>query len=175
MDSHGHVVADTHNGSEGVGTETQMSVLTHDLEALAFLLHGIGVVAEAVNDDLGGLDLAGLTSALALDEDTLGADAGTGGDVLEGEGGGTVLDTGSDGDSGGIDDYLDVLDGGTIVESDEVHRLGRAMGTYPAHDGDFLPIFSAFQHFNYLCSFHFSFIVSGAYGAYGANEANGAR
>ena len=169
MDGHGHVVADAHNGSEGVGTETQMSIFTHDLEALAFLLHGIGVVAEAVNDDLGGLDLAGLTSALALDEDTLGADAGTGGDVLEGEGGGTVLDTGGNSHSGGIDDYLDVLDGGTIVESDEVHRLGRAMGTYPAHDGDFLPIFSAFQHFNYLCSFHFSFIVSGANGAYGAN------
>ena len=60
-----------------------MCDFAHDLEALSLLLHGVGVVAEAIDHKACGLNFAGLSCALALYEDALGADAGTCRDVLQ--------------------------------------------------------------------------------------------
>ena len=57
VDSHRHVVADTHHGTKGIGTETHVGILTHHLETLTFLLHGVVVTTETINFDSGSLDL----------------------------------------------------------------------------------------------------------------------
>jgi hypothetical protein len=59
-----------------------VGILTHDLEGLPLLLHGIFVVAETIDFYALGLDLTSLASTLALNEGTDGTDAGTGGDIL---------------------------------------------------------------------------------------------
>ena len=144
VDGHGHVVANAHNGTEGVGAQAQMGVLAHGLERLALLLHGIGIVAETIDLEPGGLDLAGLTGALTLNQNALGTNAGAGCDVLE------QLFV----ELRRVDDHLNVVDGGTVVEGNEVDGLRRTVGTYPALHADFLAEFCAFQHINYPCTFH---------------------
>ena len=56
VDGHCHVVADAHNSTKGVGTQTHVGVLTHHLKALTLLLHRIVVATQAVNLETGGLD-----------------------------------------------------------------------------------------------------------------------
>ena len=130
----GHVVAYAHDGTKGVGAQTQVSVLAHDLEGLSFFLHGIVGGAGAVDFDGVGLDFRSLPCGGALDESADNGDAGTGGDELEGFGGDdTVAALGATRGSArssargtahltgiGADDNLDVLDGGTVVESNEI-------------------------------------------------------
>ena len=83
VDSHRHVVADTHHGTKGVGTETEVSILTHVLEALSLLLHWIVAAAETVDFDAFALNLNTLTGTLALYQGTYYADAGTSGNLAE--------------------------------------------------------------------------------------------
>ena len=83
VDSHRHVVADTHHGTKGIGTETEVSILTHVLEALSLLLHWIVAAAETVDLNAFALDLNALTSALALYQSTYYADAGTSSNLAE--------------------------------------------------------------------------------------------
>ena len=45
---HSHIVAYTHNGTECIGAQTQVSVLSHVLKRLALLLHRIIAAAESV-------------------------------------------------------------------------------------------------------------------------------
>ena len=83
VDSHRHVVADTHHGTKGVGTKTEVSILTHVLEALSLLLHWIVAAAETVDFDAFALNLNTLTGTLALYQGTYYADAGTSGNLAE--------------------------------------------------------------------------------------------
>ena len=46
---HRHIVADAHNCPKGICTQAHVSVLTHLLERLSFLLHGVIVTAETIN------------------------------------------------------------------------------------------------------------------------------
>ena len=78
VDSHRHVVADTHHGTEGIGTETKVSILTHVLEALSLLLHRIVIAAETINFDGITLNLNSLSLALALHQSTDSTDTSTG-------------------------------------------------------------------------------------------------
>ena len=144
MDGHRHIVTDAHHSTKGVGTQAHMGILTHSLERLALLLHGVVVAAETIDLQLGGLDLTGLTSTLALYQHALGIDAGTCGDVLQ-----QLLVK-----LGGVNDNLYVLDGRTIVQRDEVDSLRTAMRAHPTLYANFLAIFCALQHINNLCSLH---------------------
>ena len=83
VDSHRHVVADAHHGTEGIGTETEMSILTHVLEALSLLLHRIVATAETVDFDAVALDFYTLSGTLAFNQSTHYADAGTSGDLTK--------------------------------------------------------------------------------------------
>ena len=83
VDSHCHVVTDTHHCTKGIGTETEMSILTHILETLTLLLHWIITAAESVNLYAFALDLYALTGTLALYQGTYYADAGTSGNLAE--------------------------------------------------------------------------------------------
>ena len=83
MDGDGHVMANAEDSTKSIGAQTQVSVLTHILEALSLLLHRIVAWATTVELQFGSLDLAGLSFALALDELTGSTDARTGSDALE--------------------------------------------------------------------------------------------
>ena len=84
VDSHCHVVADAHHGTEGVGAQAHVGVLAHIFEGLSLLLHGVVCAAGAVNGDGRGLYLHALSRALALYERAFNAEACAGGDLLEG-------------------------------------------------------------------------------------------
>ncbi len=76
-------MADTHHGTKGIGTETEVSILTHVLEALSLLLHRIVAAAETVNLDALALDLNTLSGTLAFYQRTYGADTSTGSNLTE--------------------------------------------------------------------------------------------
>ena len=122
VDGHGHVVAQTHDGAEGVGAQAQVAYLAQELHAVALLLQGVGVgVGLAIDDDVLGLHLDGLARALALDEVALHADAGTGGDALQ-----LILELGRVGDD------LDIVDNRAVVHGQEGDVLVAALGAHPA-------------------------------------------
>ncbi len=124
VDGHGHVVAQAHDGAEGVGAQAQVAYLAQELHAVALLLEGVGVgVGFAVDDDTFGLHLDGLARALALDELALHADAGTGGDALQ-----LFFEL------GGVGDDLYVVDDTTVVHGQEGDVLVAALGAHPAFD-----------------------------------------
>ena len=83
MYCHRHVMTDAHHGTESVGTQTHVGILTHILEALALLLHRIVAAAKTIHLEALTLNLYRLTGTLALNENTGGADARTCGDLLE--------------------------------------------------------------------------------------------
>ena len=81
--SHCHIVANAEHGTECVGAQTHVGVLTHIFECLALLLHGVIVGTCAVEHDVFALDFHTLTSALALYELTSGTDTCASGNVFE--------------------------------------------------------------------------------------------
>jgi len=83
VNSHRHVVADTHYGTKGIGTETEVSILTHVLEALSLLLHRIVAAAETVNLDALALDFNTLSGTLAFYQRTYGTNTSTGSNLTE--------------------------------------------------------------------------------------------
>ena len=144
MDGDGHVVTDTEDSTESVCTQAQVSVLAHILEALTLLLHGIVTRATSVELQLRSLDLAGLSFALALHELTGGTDARTGSDALE-----QLLIH-----RRGVNDNLNVLNGRTVVQGNEVHSLAATMRAHPAFDSHLFSKVGAPQGINHFCSTH---------------------
>ena len=61
MNSHSHIVADTHHGSESIGAQAHVGMLAHILEGLPLLLHGIVITAQAQHLNIGSLHLYSLT------------------------------------------------------------------------------------------------------------------
>ena len=115
-------MTDANNGAESVGTQAQVTVLAHVLEALPLLLHGVVAAAKAVYLKGLALHLDRLAGTLTLYQHTGGADAGSGGDVLEHLG--VKL--------GRVYHHLNVLDGRTVVECYEVDSLAAAVSTHPS-------------------------------------------
>ena len=146
MDSHRHIMTDTHYCTKGIGTQTHVRVLTHSLETLALLLHGVVVAAQAVNLKLCSLNLRRLTCALTLNQCTNGTNTGTCSDIFK-----QLLV-----ELGWVDYYLYVLDGRPIIEGDKVYGLRAAMRTHPTLHAYIFTIFCALQHINNLSTFHFS-------------------
>ena len=83
VDGNSHVVANAHHSTESIGTQTEVCILAHHLKRLAFLLHGISVIAETIDFQGLGLNLTALTSTLTLYQNTSGTDTYTSGNLLE--------------------------------------------------------------------------------------------
>ena len=113
VDGDCHVVADAHHGSEGVGAQTQMCVLAHVFETLPLLLHGIITAAKAIDLNLAALQFDTLSRSLALHKFAVDIYTRTGSYLLKQVG--VKL--------GWVNHHLYVLDGGAVVEGDEIHRL----------------------------------------------------
>ena len=113
VDSHRHIVTDAHHGTKGVGAQAQMSILAHILKALSLLLHRIIRTASAIDLNALALDFAGLSLSGALYQGADSTDAGAGRNEFE-----FFFFNNSR-----VNDHLHVLDGGTIVEGNEVHSL----------------------------------------------------
>ena len=145
VDGHGHVMTDTHHGTEGIGTQTHVGVLTHRLKRLSLLLHGVVVATESVDLDGLCLDLRRLSGSRRLDEFTRSTDAGTGSDLFQ------YLFT----HLSRIDHHLYVLDGRTVVQGDKVNGLRATVRAHPALHADVLTVFRALQHIDNFSSFHF--------------------
>ncbi len=122
VDSHRHVMADTHHSTKGICAETEVSVLTHILEALSLLLHRIVVAAETINLDAFALNLNGLSLTKTLHQSTHHADASTCGNLSE------LIGI----DLGWVDYYLNIINSRTIVKSDKIDCFATTMGTYPS-------------------------------------------
>ncbi len=144
MDGNGHVMADAEHCPEGVGAQAQMGILAHILEALSLFLHGIVGRTESIDFDFLALYLTSLPLALALHERTDHAKASPCGDTLERFG--IHL--------GGIDHHLDVVDGRTIIESDEIDRLTAAVRAHPTSHIDVFSQLGALECIGHSCSFH---------------------
>ena len=147
VDSHCHIVADTHHGTKGIGTQTHMSVLTHSLEALTLLLHRIIITTETINHQISGLNLAALSCTLTFHQCTLSTDTSTCSNIFQ-----QLLVK-----LRGVNHNLHIIDGRTIVQCNEVDCLGRTVCTHPTFHTNFLSVFRALQHVNDLDSFHCSF------------------
>ena len=83
MDGNGHVMANTHHGTKGVGAETQMSKLTHILKGLSLLLHRVVTAAQTIYFQLVTLNLNSLPCSLTFYQHTGGTDTSTGSDVFQ--------------------------------------------------------------------------------------------
>ena len=74
MDGDSHIVAYAHHGSEGVGAQAQMGVLTHIFEALSLLLHGVVAAAKTVDLNLAALQFDCLSGTLAFHQFAIDVD-----------------------------------------------------------------------------------------------------
>ena len=142
MDGHCHIVADTHHGTECIGAQTHMGMLTHVLECLALLLHGIVITAQTQHLNLLGLDLDSLTGADALDHGTLHAEAGTGGNLLHQ----LVAKLFK------VSHNLNILDCRAVIESNEIYALASTLCSYPTFDDNLLTVIGTFEKVNNPCS-----------------------
>ena len=110
VDGESHGVADAEDGAEGVRPEAHVRDAAEVLQGGVLLLEREAHrVAFADDLDLLGLDLHGLAAADGGDELALHGEGGAGGDALE-----ELLV-----EEFRVRDYLDVIDGGTVVEGDE--------------------------------------------------------
>ena len=142
MDSESHCVPDTEHCAESVGAEPHMGNRTEVLEGSILLLEREAHrIAFAIDFDLLCLDLYSLAAADRLHEVTLYRKAGAGGNLLE-----ELLV-----EEAGVCDYLDIIDGRTVVECDELNLFVSSLSPHPSFGKDFLA-WLAFQQVFYLCS-----------------------
>ena len=146
MDSHRHVVADTHYGTECVGAQAHVGMLAHILEGLSLLLHGIVGAAGAQHLNLSGLNLACLTGSGAFHQLARYGKAGAGGNLLEHVGVEVCL----------VAYNLYVLDGGAVIEGNEEDALAATLAAHPSVDKDVRTEIGTKERIGYFCSFHFS-------------------
>ena len=112
VDSEGHRVADAEDRTESVGPEAHVRDAPEILQRSILLLEREAHrVALADDLDLLGLDFHGLAAADGRDELALHSEGRAGGDALE-----ELLV-----EELGIRHDLDIVDGGTVVEGDELH------------------------------------------------------
>ena len=143
VDGKGQVVTDAEHGAKGIGAHAQVSLGAQELQRVAFLLHGIVVGTGAVNLDALGLDLNGLALALRLDEQTLDVQAGAcsdGTQLLLAE----LLE---------VNDNLQVVDGRSVVQCDELDELVSTAAANPALDTYLLTHQCGIKDINDFCSF----------------------
>ena len=124
VDGEGKSAAYTEHRAEGVGAGTQVSLLAQELKRVAFLLKRIGLrIGRSEHFEGLGLNLDGLTLALAIYKAPGDVDARTCGDRTK------IIFT----EEIHVEHDLHVADGGTIVEGHKLNMLVSAAGTDPAH------------------------------------------
>ena len=83
VDGHGHVMANTHDGTKNVGAKAQMGILAHIFESLPFLLHRIIATTKAIYRNLRTLYLRSLSLCRTLYERTCYTYASSSRDILQ--------------------------------------------------------------------------------------------
>ena len=127
MDAEGHGVADAGHGAEGVGAGAQVSELAEELQGVPLLLEGVFLGVRAAEElEAGCGDFVLLAAAWGVLEAAVGADAAAGGEGVDQGVVGAV----------GVDDDLEVGQGGAVVDLDEGDAAGGADGLHPALDVD---------------------------------------
>ena len=111
MDGNCHVVSDAENSTKCVGTQAEMSMLTHKLKALSFLLHWVIVRTSAKYLYFGCLDFTCLAFTGTLHEYTIHTETSACGDEFEH----FLIEFLY------ISNNLHVLNDGTIIECYEVY------------------------------------------------------
>ena len=139
-----HVVADSEYCAEGVGAQTHVGMLAHELEGLSLFLHRIVRAARAENFDIRGLDFAVLPGAYAFYKCSDNTEAGSRRDLFQNFFA-ELFDIGYD---------LHILDCGAVVECNEVDRLAAAAGTNPAFHVDCCSEFRTFKDVDNLRPFY---------------------
>ena len=124
MHRKGQCVAYAEHGAKRVGARTQMRLLAQELHGMTLFLQRITGVGGAVHLYLIGLQLNGLAFALALGKSALCVDGRTRGDELQ-----KLLLTA---EAAHVEHYLQVLDGGAVVEGYELNVLVASARTHPA-------------------------------------------
>ena len=144
VDSERHRVADAQDGPEGVRPQAHVRDAAQVLQRRVLLLQGEAHrVALADDFDFLGLDFHGLAAADGGDELALHGEGGAGGDALE-----ELLVK-----EFGIRHDLDIVDGGTVVEGDELHLPVTSLGPDPTFGQHLATRFHP-EHFLDLGPFH---------------------
>ena len=117
-----HVVTYAQYRSKSVGARTKVSYFSQKFEAVTFLLQGVLLgVGSAIDFDFLGLYLGCLAFTHRLYKLANDTEAGAGSDGFEC----FFVKVGE------IDYYLDVLDGATVIEGDEIDMLVAATSAHP--------------------------------------------
>ena len=145
MDGNGHIMAYTHHSSESVGAQTKVRMLAHILKGLPLLLHGIVATTCAQELQVGALYFRVLTLSLTLYQFTRCAYACSSCDLLEQIGIHRCW----------VDNHLHVIDGRTVVQSDEIHHLTAAVSSHPALYVYLRTEVGALKYVHNLCSTNF--------------------
>ena len=124
MDGEHHGVAQAHHGPEGVGAEAQVGDVAKELQGVLLGLQRVFVgVGRTEQPDFLHAEFHGLTATHRSDQDALGPQRRAG--VHEGK----ILF----GNHVQVDDQLQVVDGGAVVQGDEGHVFAAALVAHPAH------------------------------------------
>jgi len=142
MYGYGHVMPDTEHRAKGIGTQTHVCMLSHILKTLSFLLHGIVARAQSVDLYLLALYLRRLSGTLTLHQHTRGTNTCAGRDALQRLGIHRCR----------VYHYLNILNGRSVVQCDEVHCLAAAVRPYPSLYRDLLSIVGAAKRIDDSCS-----------------------
>ena len=142
--SHSHIVAYAHHGTKSIGTQTHVGILAHILKGLAFLLHGVVGTAFAIYKQALAMYLRSLSLCGAFNKYALYANAGTCGHLLQDF---SIYDT-------GVHHNLYVLNGGTVIDGNEVNGLAGTVSAYPAFYTYFFIIICAFKSISYFRTNH---------------------
>ena len=130
VDGEGHGVTDAEDGPEGVGPEAHMGNASEELKGGVLLLEReTHRVAFSKHFNCLCLDLHGLAASLGLYKVSLYGKGRSGGDSLY---------------EFFVEEfrvcyYLDVIDGGTVVEGDEFYLFVSSLGPDPSFGQNFYP------------------------------------
>ena len=145
MNGNRHVVTNAENGTKSVGAQTQMRIFTHVFKALSLLLHGIVRRAKTIDFDGFALDFYTLACTLTLYQCSCYPDTCACSNAFE------LFSI----HRCGVDNNLNVVDGRTIVERNEINSLTVSVGAHPSFHEYIVIKVDAFEGVDYFCSFHF--------------------
>ena len=123
VDGVGGSVANAHDGAEGVSADAEVGDFAKEFKASPFLLEGIVLgIGRAIDFGFLGVEFNRLALTGGFDEVAGEFDGGAGGDLLEG-----VVGNGA-----GVDDDLEVGEGGAVAELDEADAFAVAASFDPS-------------------------------------------
>ncbi len=146
-----HNVPYPEDSPEGVGPETQMSVLPQEFHRVTLLLKRIGIcITLAVDLYKRSVDLDILPPSLRLHQPARNSDARTCGDILK-----KILIKGT-----GIGHYLNIINGRSVVQCNKYNIPVSPLGPHPALDQHIFPQRGFSQQFLNFYSFYHKALTS---------------